>query len=130
MDFLKKLFKSSKDQEFTIPSLVPPVPPETHTHQFEIIMKTYAPPSPKADMINISSGLSEAVVFGITTLLFKCLICSELKQEEVLGTDEQPLDAVLNKADLYGPQYIQKDNITYVVAKYQPPIQSPNIPLR
>lgn len=129
MDFLKKLFKSSKDQEFTIPSMVPPVPPETHTHQFEIIMKTYAPPNPRVDVKN-SESLSQEVLFGITTLLFKCLICSELKQEKVLGTDEQPLDAVLNKADLYGPQYIQKENVTYVVAKYQPPAPQTNIPLR
>ncbi len=128
MDFFKKLFKSSKDN-FTIPSMATVVPPETHTHQHEIIMKTYAPPNKTAD-IKGSESVAQELLFGITTLLFKCLLCSDLKQEKVLGTDEQPLDEILNKANLYGPQYIQKDNVTYVVAKYQPPVQSTNIPLR
>lgn len=127
MDLIKRLFKSSK-QEFTIPPIVPADQADPHTHQFEIIMKTFAPPH-AADG-NMSGELAQKALFGITTLLFKCVLCSQLKQEEILGTDEQPLDEILDKANQYGPQYVQKDNVTYVVAKYQPPVQSTNIPLR
>ena len=136
MWFLKKLFKGSKDN-FNIPSMSPPVgassnytEPE-HIHQWEIVMKTYAPPHTNININSPSPELLQKTLFGITTLLFKCVLCPALKQEEVLGTDEQPLDQLLEKVEIIGPQYIQKEGVTFVVAKYQPPIQqSANLPLR
>ncbi len=99
-----------------------------HLHQWDIIMKTYAPPvTPRETM---TDKLFERSLFGLTTLLFKCVICSETKKEEVLGSDENHLDELLKKVALYGPQYLQQEGVTFVVAKWVPPTQQTNIPLR
>jgi hypothetical protein len=132
MDFFKKLFKTpivkSIEEDFSNISPPTPLQPE-HVHQWEVLIKTYAPPRPNVE--DLPPDVFQKALFGITTLLSKCVLCSESKQEEILGTDEQPLDQLIEKVNQFGPQYIQKEGVTFIVAKYQPPTQqSTNLPLR
>lgn len=119
----------------SIPNLLPsPITPplDPHIHQFEIVMKTYAPPHTNVTANgSYPDDIFRKALFGVTTLLSKCVVCSASKQEEVLGTDEQPLDQLLEKVEQFGPQHIQKEGVTFIVAKYQPPVQqSTHLPLR
>ena len=120
-NFLKKF--SPKEQETPqsmedneIPSMKP-----QHEHQFELFLKTFAPP--RADwegkIANTTEKIVEKLLFGVTTLLFKCVLCTETKKEEVLGSDEQQLDEIFEKVEKFGPQYVQRDGITYAIGKLQ-----------
>lgn len=99
-----------------------------HTHQWEVVMKTYAPP--RKNLEGSDEKTLQKALFGVTVLVWRCVVCSESRQEEVLGSDENQLDELLEKVEAYGPQYLQKEGITFVVAKYQPAPLPTTLPLR
>ena len=124
MKFLK-IFQSNS----SIPSAVN-LKPE-HNHQWEVISKTFGPPRKDVSVTGIGQPSLEKALFGVTTILWKCLGCPELKKEELLGSDESTLDELIAKAEEYGPQYIMQGDQAYVVAKYIPQVQqSGNYPVR
>ena len=87
-----------------------------HVHNWEVVAKTYAPARIEHD--------------GITTILWKCS-CGEFKKEEMRGSDESTLEELVEKAEQYGPQYIQLNNNIYIISKYIAPGQQlENVPLR
>ena len=113
------------------------VSPESHKHEWNIILKTSVPPAKTpAKIEDVSEALVEKSLFGMTVILWQCVVCANTKQEAVLGTDEQPLDLLLEKVEQFGPQYIQKpgaigkESVTFIVAKYQPQTVQSNLPLR
>lgn len=141
MDFFRNLFlfkqpaqrKETVMDELEIPKIsMPPLP--DHMHQWEMAMKTYAPAQKSLAQEALKAGsvdLVQKMIFGLTVLLWKCVVCSESKQEEIIGSDENQLDEVFNKVDLYGPQYIQKEGVTFIIAKWQPtPASTSVLPLR
>ena len=106
----------------------PQIAPVNHEHKFTLLLKTFAPPV--RDLPNPIDPTMERAIFGVTTLLWECP-CSITKKEEVLGSDEDQLEDLFNKATLYGPQYIQRDTNTFVIAKYLvPPQQGTTVPIR
>lgn len=112
---------------------IPTVKPTGHEHQWDLILKNYAAPKPEfLNLENLDRETSEKILFGVTILLWKCVLCEQTRKEEVIGTDENQLDEMLGKVILYGPQYVQKDGVTFVLAKWQPAAPTtPNVlPLR
>lgn len=102
----------------------------SHEHQWDLILKTYAPPKPEFVSENLDSATTEKLLFGVTVLLWKCVLCSETKKEEVIGTDENQLNEILGKVLNYGPQYVQEDGVTFVIAKWQPTTSAAGLPIR
>lgn len=95
-----------------------------HTHEWTLTSKTYAAPRKEVQGLGLSEALIEKAMFGVTTLLWECSVCQQLRKEEALGTDEQQLEVVLDNAARLGPQYLERESGMYIVAKWQAPVQS------
>ena len=112
------------------------LPKPIHIHDWEVVSKTYASPVRVEGNVQINQqadkDLLEKTLFGVTVILWQCLICKDFRKEEMLGSDENTLDELINKIEAYGPQFVERDgNKTYVIAKYTvspPPLG--NIPVR
>ena len=108
---------------------VAPIKEPDHQHVLELISKTYA--APRKEVTGGDAKTIEKALFGVTTLLWQCKVCSEFTKEELLGSDTSTLDELIEKAEEYGPQYIQQGDKTYVVVRYVPPTQQGgNVPVR
>ncbi len=57
-----------------------------HKHDFEIICKTKADPTP-FEAKRISPSTFEKMAFGMTTVLLKCKKCNKLLMKEMLGKE-------------------------------------------
>lgn len=122
--------------EDEIPKDIPEQPPiaekPDHQHTFEIVIKTYS--SPKLEIIDKNLSLNdkilEGMLFGLTTLLWRCEICGDTRKEILLGSDESQLEEILEKVKKLGTQTIQKDGETFLIGKWQPPQQPNTVPLR
>lgn len=129
---IKKLIKERKG----VAKIVPDSKPKEreipgHQHVWKVIGKTYAPPT----NLNLSSNQMsersiERAMFGLTTLLWECT-CGETKREELLGSDEDLLESVINKADKIGPQFVERNGKSYIISEWKPQIKNPEtIPVR
>lgn len=122
--FLKRFYFSlfKKQEKTETPNFVPIVKEDfpLHQHQWELVLKTYA--HPRYDLTSnsvneIKEPVLSQMVLGVTTLLWQCS-CGETKKEEVLGTDENLLGDLVEKAKVLGPQYIQgNDGSSYALTK-------------
>lgn len=110
----------------------PSVPPIPHEHSWDLVAKTFA--RPRRDLSNLSalpSELVEKALFGVTTLLWECKACQQLRREELLGSDEATLDEVMDKASELGPQLLERGSETFAVSKFINPAAAPGvIPVR
>ena len=108
-----------------------PVRVPAHQHIWKIVGKTYAPPINLAGInIQIPEKPLEKAMFGITTLLWECP-CGETKKEELLGSDEDLLESLVNKADKIGPQFIERVGKTFIISEWKTPQQNSNmVPLK
>jgi hypothetical protein len=136
MDFFNKSPKAEKiAQDLMRKEVTPLVTTQqtektSHVHQWEMLSKTQAPP--RQDVTNITSDkeILDKMLFGVTVFLWECLLCHELRKESVLGSDVTQLDELIDKADRYGPQYIQRtDGQTFAVIKYTQQTTGP-LPMR
>ncbi len=92
-----------------------------HKHEWELLSKTYAPPRQDLTYNTSDKEIIDRALFGVTVFLWECLICKVLRKEQVLGSDTTQLDEMVDKADKYGPQYIQRiDGTTFILAKQLP----------
>lgn len=91
-----------------------------HVHQWVLIAKTYAPPIREA-VDQLSEDAKQQAIMGVTTILWQCSGCGETKKETMLGSDEDTFEELMQKAELLGPQYIQRDGKTYVFMQWVPP---------
>jgi len=108
-----------------------------HTHMWKIVGKTYAPPSPlqiTAELegsVHIDNETVQKALFGVTTLLWECSSCGETKREELLGSDEDLLESVINKAEKIGPQFVDRRGKSFIISEWNPPASSPDkVPVR
>ena len=109
----------------------PPKP--IHVHEWDLISKTYASPVRNMQLNQIGDkDLLQQTLFGLTVILWQCLVCKELRKEEMLGSDENTLDELIVKSEEYGPQFVEREGgKVYVIAKYQVPAAAPaGIPIR
>lgn len=99
-----------------------------HKHEWELVSKTSAPSRKDIPQAQMDQDTLNKLLFGVTTYLWECILCKDLRKEVVLGSDVSQLDELLDKADRFGPQYIQGTNgSTFVIGKYSPP---PTVPMR
>lgn len=89
-------------------------------HDWELTAKTYAPPMKNLQTVIQDLKLLEKVVFGITTCVWTCHTCGEMRKEEVLGTDENQWFDIIEKVDKFGMQYIKDNEKVYGVAQWIP----------
>jgi len=58
-------------------------------HQWKEISRTYAEPrSGDVEVIRPSRDFLEKIMFGVTTILWECQKCQELRREELLGKEK------------------------------------------
>jgi hypothetical protein len=60
-----------------------------HKHDWKIISKCYAEPKSENAQFHGSQDFMEKIIFGYTTILWKCSICHNLKREEMLGKEQR-----------------------------------------
>lgn len=59
-----------------------------YKHIWKKIKETYAPPIIGKTRIKCSSSKTfERAISGVTTIIWECSICGELRKEEMLGKD-------------------------------------------
>jgi hypothetical protein len=56
------------------------------SHKYEIIKTTVSEPKGTAG-ITCSEHMAERLIMGLTTYVFKCTKCGQIKQEECLGVE-------------------------------------------
>lgn len=112
----------------TMTDIVQDLPDGDHKHEWQFITKTYG--APRKNIEGQGTIAYEKALFGVTTFLWECLVCKALRKQELLGSEGSQLDDILQKAESFGPQYIQREGVTYAIAKMQPQAQTPGIPVR
>lgn len=116
---MKNLFKNFLEEEAEEPQQVIPMLPAC-THDWKLFSKTYAPPRRDAKVEGMEQEVAEKSLLGVTTYLWECKVCSKIRKEEMLGSDEQQLQELCEKVDKFGMQYITQDDKTYAIARWVP----------
>jgi len=109
---MKNLLANRKEPEDTLE-----LEPSSHDHEWKLTSRTYAPPR-RDSITELPESVIELAMFGLTTYLWECVICKETKQEKMLGSDTPQLDELLDKTEIYGPQYVQREGKTYIITRY------------
>lgn len=122
---MKNLLDKIFPKEYDIPNMLAS---QGCTHTWQLFAKNYAPPRPGIELDGLSEALAQKVLLGVTTYLWECKICSQIRKEETLGSDESQLEDILEKASKFGIQYIEQEGIIFAVAKV--PADESKIPLR
>lgn len=117
MNFLKDFFTT---QPFGPEEIVPNAPKNCEQHQWELLLRTYSPPRVVSDPEKLPQETLEKALFGFTTLFWECMVGKETKKEEILGSEQSQLDELTAKAEQFGPQYFQRGQTTYILAKVPP----------
>lgn len=99
-----------------------------HIHDWELISKTYAAPRKQFESSNLNQETIQKFSFGVTSFLWECSLCREMKKEELLGTDENPLETYMNSARDIGPQVLNRDEEQYILMHYIPTSAQPTYP--
>lgn len=104
-------------------------------HDWELISRTYS--APRRDVaaiasLNLDPTVLQKALTGVTTYLWQCKNTGEIRTEELLGSDKDELEELVNKVDLSGMQYIRMNDNVYAIAKWVPPKDGsePRVPLK
>lgn len=97
------------------------------THDWRLFAKNYAPPR-KDVPAGLDSELAEKALLGVTTYLWECNVCSEVRKEETVGSDENQLAELLEKVDKFGMQYVEEGGKVFAVARV--PADDARIPVK
>ena len=114
-------FKNDKEIVDKIPSVdvpieyMPTIDPKDCVHDWNLFAKTFASPKPDVEFKEIQGTTLERLMFGVTTYLWECIHCGTIRKIETLGTDENPLNELLEKAS-GGIQYVDYNNRRFAVA--------------
>jgi hypothetical protein len=87
-------------------------------HQWECVAKTYASPIQGTTHIE-----DPRFVFGVTTYNWHCSLCGVAYRDEMLGTDENRWDDIIDKVEKFGMQYIKVGNKVFGVAEWVPEVK-------
>ncbi len=110
-------FKKLKDQF----SGEPKVERLPCTHEWNLVSKTYAPPRKDVTGMTASPQTLEKALFGLTTYLWECRICSALRKEEMLGSDVDQLQELYEKIEKSGMQFLKDGDNVYAITKWIAP---------
>lgn len=57
-----------------------------HAHKFKEQQRVYVPPvSRKIEVGRASEDMMHTIMFGVTSIMFKCEICGKVKESRLLG---------------------------------------------
>lgn len=122
-NLIHKLF--TKEEVSGKEAILPPegngLPPESKDckHQWQLVAKSYAAPI-RANGVPIASE-DPRVLFGVTTCVWHCAVCGVSYRDELLGTDENRWEDIVDKVEKFGMQYIKVGTTVFAVAKWVPP---------
>lgn len=85
-------------------------------HEWSLVGRSYAPPIRNIPQQLTDIAALERAMFGVTTLLFVDLSTGELHREQMVGSDENQLQSLLEKAENYGIQYIPHNGKRFAIA--------------
>lgn len=91
-----------------------------------IVCQNYAPPR-KDVPAGLSDELAQKALLGVTTYLWECRVCSRVRKEETVGSDENQLAELLEKVDKFGMQYIEEGKV-FAVARV--PAEDARLPIK
>jgi len=94
-----------------------------------MVAKTYAAALPKLQTLQFDPLILQKVLFGVTSYMWECSKCGTTQKEELLGSDENQLTEVLEKANRLGMQYVDHNGESYGVAKVPKDIPTQKIPI-
>jgi len=124
-------FRSDEEMRNLQPTSFPGIPyEEPCRHQWKERTQSYAPPQKDIQPTTQDTDLLSSLLLGVTTIIDECLLCSEQRKTSFLGNPNPQLDLILDNVVQYGPQYMQRNNHTFVFQEYFPPRQTTNIPIR
>lgn len=88
-------------------------------HDWQLVAKTYASPiRTNATPINTENP---RILFGVTTCIWHCATCGRSHKDEILGTDENRWEDIVDKVEKFGMQYIKVGDKVFGVAEWTPP---------
>ncbi len=93
---------------------------DDEVHQWQLIARSYAPPAQYIPETLQDAKLVEKAMFGVTTILLQDINTGAIRKEEILGSDENQLFVILDKADRYGMQYVPFNGKRFAVALVPP----------
>lgn len=103
-------------------------------HDWELISRTYSPPRKDAaalSQLGLKDDVLQKALSGVTTYLWQCKNTGELRTEELLGSDKDELEELVEKVDRGGMQYIRMNGNVYAIAKWVPPQdKEPVVPVK
>jgi hypothetical protein len=104
-------------------------------HDWALISRSYSAPRKDAAALaalNLPTDVLQKALTGVTTYLWQCKNTGELRKEELLGTDKDELEELVEKVDRGGMQYIRLNGNVYAIAKWAPPQDGsePRVPLK
>jgi hypothetical protein len=102
-------------------------PVSTCGHEWALVSKNYSPPH-KEIPEGINATLAEKALMGVTSYLWICSLCGETKIVEVLGSDGNQLEEVLEKAEKLGVQYVEREKKVFAIARV--PADDSRIPVK
>ncbi len=117
--FKSKAFETPPSEDF-LQEAVEPQFSELENHQWQLIARSYAPPAQYIPETLQDAKLVEKAMFGVTTILLQDINTGAIRKEEILGSDENQLFVILDKADRYGMQYIPFNGKRFAVALVPP----------
>jgi hypothetical protein len=62
----------------------------------------------------------EKALFGTTSYMWECNVCGDIRKQEMLGSDENQLNELLDKVEKFGMQYVKENGNVYAIAKWVP----------
>lgn len=104
-------------------------------HDWELVSRTYSQPRRDAaalSQLGLDNDVLQKALSGVTTYLWQCRNTGELRTEELLGTDKDELEELVEKVDRGGMQYIRMNGNVYAIAKWVPPQDGsqPTVPVK
>lgn len=90
--------------------------PLTQPRDWQLIARSYAAPIRQIPESLQDVGLAEKAMFGVTTILLQDTITGDIRKEEIVGSDENQLYLILEKAKQFGIQYINYNGERFAIA--------------
>jgi hypothetical protein len=100
-------------------------------HTWKIVTKTFASPIRDQSITTITEPkVLEKAFFGVSSYMWQCEGCGEIKKEQMLGSDENELSELIKKVEMFGMQYVKEGDNVYGIAKWVPESTSGVVPLK
>jgi len=98
-------------------------------HDWELISRSYSQPRKDAAALaglNLAPDVLQKALSGVTTYLWQCKNTGELRKEEILGSDKDELEELVEKVDRgNGIEYIRVNGKVYAITQWVPPKGAP-----